>query len=473
MDKLVFSNSNFKKYLEHIKAQLGSDTLKSLIETDCFPAYNAPFLSVIMRTQGKRPEALREAVLCLSAQTNTDFELLIMCHNVDNDKQKTVDAIVDETPDWLKEKIRVIPVAGGTRTTPLEHGFENARGIYVSIFDDDDIIFDNWVEAFYDLYLREPGTILHSYAVEQDFEEIKCHDSTALVSASAPRDIYCKDFEFVRQLSQNFCPTMSLAFPKYVFDVFGVRFDEQLSTTEDWDFLMRCAFVCGVSNTPTVTSIYRKWVNAENSSKLHGRDEWNKNHRLIQNRFMTYPAALPLEELKGYTYSADSDTLLPDNLRHIELFIDSGHGFVGTQTAKLQYEFKNGAWAACASGLEKYEKIRMIRFDPDDFGVLSLDELSVSAAGEDKKAIALRKSFIRSNYVKAGKSLVFFGKDPQVVLPFKRAVKCSEITITFNMSRALSARKTVFSAMKYVPAYLIRSFCRVGYHTLKRIKNIK
>ena len=471
MDKLVFSNSNFKKYLDHIKNQLGKETLLNLLETDSFPTENAPFLSVIMRTQGKRPDALREAVLCLSAQTNTDFELLIMCHNVDAYRQKTVDDIIDETPDWLKEKIRVIPVSGGTRTTPLEAGFKAAHGIYVSIFDDDDIVFDNWVEAFFDLYQKQPGTILHAYAVEQDFEEIKCHDKTALVTASAPRNIYCKDFEFVRQLSQNFCPTMSLAFPKYVFDVFGVRFDEQLSTTEDWDFLMRCAFVCGVSNTSLVTSIYRKWVNAENSQKLHSRQEWNKNHRLIQNRFMGFSAALPLSELKPYTYSADSDTLLPDNLRHIEVFIDSGMGFVGTQTAKLQFEFENGAWTARACELENYKQIKMIRFDPDDFGLLSLEDFSVSVVDENGNPVPLRKSFIRSNYVKTGKSLVFFGADPQVVLPLKKPLRCSEIIITFNMNRAVSARKTIFSCGKFALSHILRSTCRVCYHFLKRIKN--
>ncbi|HVF19852.1 MAG TPA: hypothetical protein VNA14_06385, partial [Mycobacteriales bacterium] len=35
-----------------------------------------PFLSVLTRTQGRRPETLRELLLCLAAQTSDDFELL-------------------------------------------------------------------------------------------------------------------------------------------------------------------------------------------------------------------------------------------------------------------------------------------------------------------------------------------------------------------------------------------------------------
>ena len=37
-----------------------------------------PFLSVITRTQGRRPDRLREMLLSLAAQTDEDFELLLV-----------------------------------------------------------------------------------------------------------------------------------------------------------------------------------------------------------------------------------------------------------------------------------------------------------------------------------------------------------------------------------------------------------
>ena len=463
-------NSSFKKYIDSIKATVGEETFAQLANSDSLPtADGAPFLSVIMRTQGNRPEALREAILCLAAQTDTDFELLLMGHNVPEDKRNVIDEIIAENPDWLKSKIRYIPVSGGTRTTPLEQGFENARGAYISIFDDDDIVFDNWVETFHSLYAEQPGTILHAYAVEQDFMTVETHGETALATASAIRNIYCKDFEFVTQLSQNFCPTMSLAFPSYVFSLFGVRFDETLSTTEDWDFLMRCAFFCGVSNSPTVTSIYRKWVNAQNSNTLHNKEEWNKNYRAIQNRFLNNIAPLDIHELKPYIYSVDSATLLPDNLKHVELFIDSGLGFVGTKTAKLKFEYEGGRWTAVANDLADFGEISKIRFDPDDFGILALEDLSVSVIAEDGSEIELKRDFLRSNYVTAKRSFVFFEIDPQIVMSLARPARLKEIKLCFNINRVISARKTIFACGKFVFAHTLRQACRKAYHFVKRI----
>ena len=42
-----------------------------------------PFLSVVMRTQGRRPFSLEESLTGLLAQTVDDFEILVMAHNVD------------------------------------------------------------------------------------------------------------------------------------------------------------------------------------------------------------------------------------------------------------------------------------------------------------------------------------------------------------------------------------------------------
>ena len=105
------------------------------------------FLSIIMRTQGKRKLELEEALLSVYGQCDQDYELLLMGHNLDDEGKENVDKIIDETPKDLRDKIRYIDVIGGTRTTPLIRGFEEARGQYVAILDDDDIVFDNWVEV--------------------------------------------------------------------------------------------------------------------------------------------------------------------------------------------------------------------------------------------------------------------------------------------------------------------------------------
>ena len=42
-----------------------------------------PFLSIVTRTQGRRPQCLEDMLTCLAGQTVRDFEVVLMCHQVD------------------------------------------------------------------------------------------------------------------------------------------------------------------------------------------------------------------------------------------------------------------------------------------------------------------------------------------------------------------------------------------------------
>jgi hypothetical protein len=86
---------------------------------------------------------------------------------------------------------------------------------------------------------------------------------------------------------------MSMAFPAAVFLEDGLRFDESLSTTEDWDFNTRAAMLRGVATTPEVTSIYRWWVNGESSRFTHGSEVWGTNQARIREKFDSQPILLP------------------------------------------------------------------------------------------------------------------------------------------------------------------------------------
>ena len=158
--------------------------------------HDGPFLTVITRTQGKRPDMLTEMLLCLTGQSNTDFELLIMGHNLSDEQHELVSELIDDLPQWMQEKTRLIPVNGGTRTTPLNRGFEEARGKYIAVLDDDDLVFDHWVEAFYDLHKKHNGTVLHAYSVMQEWETVGGSFPNTPRAATAPSNKYCCKFNF-------------------------------------------------------------------------------------------------------------------------------------------------------------------------------------------------------------------------------------------------------------------------------------
>jgi glycosyltransferase involved in cell wall biosynthesis len=241
----------------------------------------SPFLTIITRTQGRRPHTLVEVLTCLAAQSDTDFEVLLLGHRLDADEHDLVLGMVDDCPKWLRSRIRFIAVEHGTRTRPLQLGFAAARGAYVAMLDDDDIVFAHWVERFRDLSRLEPGRVLRGNTVLQIVDTVVVQGVVGLRAEAAPELRYPRTFNFFEHILENHSPPMTLAFPRQRIAFEGIRFDETLTTTEDWDFFMRCAAVAGVANGAGITSVYRWWNKGESSRTVHRKSEWQENHYRI------------------------------------------------------------------------------------------------------------------------------------------------------------------------------------------------
>lgn len=76
------------KYMKQITELMDSDGIdkgfvkkyRDISEGTIKKSKTNVFLSVILRTQGNRPTGLREAMLCLRAQSNQDFEIILIGH---------------------------------------------------------------------------------------------------------------------------------------------------------------------------------------------------------------------------------------------------------------------------------------------------------------------------------------------------------------------------------------------------------
>jgi len=253
----------------------------------------APFLSVITRTQGRRIDTLRDVLLCLSAQTCQDFEVCVIGHKLSPQAQLDVERVIEDTHEEMRARVRLIRVEDGNRTRPLNVGFESARGHYVAILDDDDIVLGHWVESFKVLAEKNPGRVLRAANMAQTWEPVTTALGKQSVRAvSGMDDCYPHTFDFFQHLIENATPPVSLAFPRAAFASMGIRFDESLTTTEDWDFFMRTAVICGVASLTEITSIYRKWLGAESSFTLHSQEEWRTNHLVIWRKLDSAPILL-------------------------------------------------------------------------------------------------------------------------------------------------------------------------------------
>ena len=85
------------------------------------PAVREPsdlFLSVVMRTQGRRIAELREALLCLAAQTCDDFEVILVAHRTTLTEQVAVERLVEDQPPHLRARLRLLLLDEGGRSAP-------------------------------------------------------------------------------------------------------------------------------------------------------------------------------------------------------------------------------------------------------------------------------------------------------------------------------------------------------------------
>ena len=96
------------------------------------------FLTVVIRTQGKRRDMLQDVLMCLQAQNDQAFEVVVICHRAEKDAYRTICELVREQEPKFAERMRVYQSEQGERGAPLNLGFAYARGEYAVCLDDDD-----------------------------------------------------------------------------------------------------------------------------------------------------------------------------------------------------------------------------------------------------------------------------------------------------------------------------------------------
>lgn len=254
-----------------------------------------PFLTVIMRTQGAdaRIGTLREAILTLAGQSSQNFEVLLVVHTDDENRYSVVKDLVAEFPSELTQRIRLLKCSRPGRSSPLNLAIDHVRGQYVAVFDDDDLLFAHWIETFEDLAKEAPGAVLRTVTARQDFKMLGADGSERSRAASWFQLAWHTNYDAVEHLRTNFTPFMSMAFPVAAFREIGLRFDESLSTAEDWQFATRVAMLCGVCSAPDVTAIYRWWTNGHSSSLMIPRSEWGQNRQTVLAMLNEQPVLLP------------------------------------------------------------------------------------------------------------------------------------------------------------------------------------
>ncbi len=263
--------------------------------------HGAPFLTVLLRTRGRRPATLEDALLSLAAQTCDRFEVLVLVHDPEEGAVAAVEATVATFHPRFAGRVRVVPVEGGGRAHPLNVGARMARGRYVAALDDDDVAFANWVACFEEAAGRAPGRVVRACVATQTVRSLPGawggDDGYEVVSR--PHVDYPIEFDYLDHLVDNRTPNNGYAVPRQAVTDLGLTWDESLPVLEDWDHLMRAAAALGVESAPTVSALLRSWSEGLSSKTDHGAEVWKQTHRTIEERHTQAPVLLPAGSAAG------------------------------------------------------------------------------------------------------------------------------------------------------------------------------
>ena len=255
------------------------------------PAPAVPTFTVIVRTQGRRPRTLPEAVQSLAAQTWTQFATIVTVHAA-AEVAAAVEAELGAAAaaGAAPADCRVLPVGmGGSRGRPLNAGLDAADGDYVCFLDDDDLAEPDWLAVFARGAAEAPGQVIRARTARQAW--LTEGTGEPRTPDGPVEHVYPATFDLLAHFSYSETPICSLALPRQALKSFGLRFDEDLTVCEDWDLLIRAALVLGVHCVDEITSLYRR-SDGGNSETEADRQDWYRNRANVIEKLARQPFVL-------------------------------------------------------------------------------------------------------------------------------------------------------------------------------------
>ncbi len=232
--------------------------------------FSYPPLSVIIRTCN-RPSELSEALSSVCLQDIPQLEVVVV-----NDGGIDVSNILDEFKDRFSSIEYVNLDRNVGRGGAANEGLKVASGEVLSFLDDDDLYEANSVTALLES-MGGSSSLVYGKAKAVD------------VATGAVIREYGEPFCKEKLLFENYIPTGS--YVVYADVAKSTGFDASLEALEDWDFLIRLAFISGVEFvfSPTHVLIHRVFPSSFIKVSKNKRYLWN---RIYEKHFKLFTPEL-------------------------------------------------------------------------------------------------------------------------------------------------------------------------------------
>jgi len=211
-----------------------------------------PLVTIITRTEGKRPELLRQAACSIANQTYPAIEWIVV---QDGLSPTPTSALIDQLSTTLPFRIRFIRQDKLGRSHAGNAGLLAATGQQIMFLDDDDLLYADHVETLVAALASNPDAAAAyslSWQVPTRFNE----DGLPIGERFILNPIFQQAFDFDVLLHHNYMPIQSLMFRRELFDTRG-GFDICLDQLEDWNLWLRYAHGNRFVYVPKTTSLFR------------------------------------------------------------------------------------------------------------------------------------------------------------------------------------------------------------------------
>jgi glycosyltransferase involved in cell wall biosynthesis len=240
----------------------------------------SPLVSVITRTKN-RAFFLHRCMTSLKRQKFKNFEWIIVN---DGGEQDHIESIKEEFSTALPQApVRIIShaICKG-RPAAANTGFRAARGTYILLLDDDDLISDEFLlktTSYLDKNTHSYGVKTYAKMIIESWDGKKAKKIKTRPYAYNFPSVNLADISVCCQIT-----TCSFLFKKDIFNIIGY-FNEDYLSQEDWDFYIR--FISkkdiGVIQESLCGFTFRKTsiADARNSNDMHSYYD-----SVIRNRYL-------------------------------------------------------------------------------------------------------------------------------------------------------------------------------------------
>ncbi len=215
---------------------------------------DSPFMSFLIPTAPGGSASLDETLLSLAAQTDTDFEAIVLA-DLPADDLEAVRRSLAEHPATLRDRVRLVP-AMGTPAEVLDAGLGAARGSYVSLSHDVTWL-GHWVEVARAKAGELPGRCVRGLVLEQEVATVHVGGVTGLRATGRPVPAGGPSFSVAEHVAAPRASTYAHAFPRSLSSDLGLGFDTSHGTAAVRRHLLRAVELAGVVEVGDIVAIHQ------------------------------------------------------------------------------------------------------------------------------------------------------------------------------------------------------------------------